>query len=229
MRAPKTIVAAVALTAITGMSVAACGSSNSSSAAAGGSSSSSAAKPVAALTNLTGTSTSVTLAPSFLAGLKALKLTPGLIGGATLNGAVLSFPITGGNATYYTPGTQPAGQPYVQAVIDHNGSGFTLAAGGTTVGLSNFTVNAGTSMLLGDVTANGTSVAKQTPLFFLDGRTLNALDTTSVPGSAVLQGTTVSILPAAATLLDKTFKTTAITPYFLVGVATITLKLPASS
>jgi hypothetical protein len=177
----------------------------------------------------TGTSTSVTLAPSFLAALTALKLTPGLIGTATLNGAVLSFPITGGSATYYTPGTQPAGQPYVQGMINHNGSGFTLTSGSTVVGLSNFTVNPGTSMLLGDVSADGKSVATQTPLFFLDGRTLMPLDTSSVPGSAVLAGTTVSILPAAASLLDSTFKTTAVTPYFLVGVAKITLKLPASS
>ena len=36
-----------------------------------------------------------------------------------------SFPITGGNVTYYTPGTE---SPYVQGMIDHDGSGLSSPA-----------------------------------------------------------------------------------------------------
>ena len=41
-----------------------------------------------------------------------------------------------------------------------------------------------------------------------------------------LRGTTVSLTEDAADLLDKTYGTEALTPFFPVGVATITLALP---
>jgi hypothetical protein len=203
--------------------VAACGSSSSSSSATPPS-----AKPVATLTNLTGTSTSVKLDPSFLGALKTLGLAPGTIGTATLNAStgVISFPITGGSATYYTPGTRT---PYVESTIMHDGSGLSLTAGSKTVQLTNFVVDAGTSKLMGDVSLNGTSVAKGAYLFFLDGTTLQPLDTTSEPGHGLLTGTEVKISPDAATLLDSTFGTNGVTAYLPVGVATIDLKLPATS
>ncbi len=224
MRAPKTIVAAVALTAITGLSVAACGSSNSSSSPSA--STSASAKPVAALTNLTGTSTAVKLDPGFVAALTSLGLTPGVTGTAKLTAAgSVVFPITGGSATYYTPGSVT---PYVTGSIMHDGSGLSLTAGATKVTLTNFVVNPGTSMLTGDVAVNGKTAASGAPLFFLDGSTLQPLDTSSVAGSAVLAGTEVKVTPTAAGLLNKTFGTTKVPNYLLVGVATITLKLPAS-
>jgi hypothetical protein len=229
VRAPKTIAAAIALTAVTGLSVAACGSSSSNSNASTSPSAAATPSPLASLASVTGTSTAVKLDPGFLAALKMFKITPGVTGTAQLTTAgSLVFPITSGNVTYYKPGSVT---PYVQGVLHHDGSGITLTAGTTKVGLSNFSVNPGTSMLLADVSVNGTTKAMQTPVFFLDGSTLQALDTTSVAGSAVLTGTQVKILPAAASLLDSAFGVPAgtVPNYLLVGVATITIKLPASS
>lgn len=225
MRAPKTIIAAVALTAVTGLSLAACGSSSNSSSASSSSSPSAAATPVAALTNLTGQSTAVKLDPTFLSALTSLGVKPAPYGTAKIADGSISFPITGGNATYYTPGTA---NPYVTGSISHDGSGLTLTAGGTEVRLSNFVVNPGTSMLTGDVAVNGTTAKTGIPLFFLDGTNLQPLDTTSDAGHAILTGTVVKILPDAAALLNSTFKTTGVPDYFTVGVATITLTLPAS-
>jgi len=204
-------------------SLAACSSSGSSTASsspsAGGASAS--PSPVAALTNLKGVSTSVKLDPGFVQALTTLKLTPGVVGKATLAGGAISFPITGGNVTYYSPNSGVT--PYVQSTINHEGSGLSLSAGGTKVELTNFVVDAGTSKLMGDVSANGKSVLKGAYLFFLDGRTLQPLKSNS-DGTATLAGTEVKVSPDAAALLDKTFKTTAVTPYLLVGTATITVK-----
>ena len=199
-------------------SLTACGGS-SSNATTADASAPAAAAPIADIQTLTGKMTQVTLDPSFLAGLTALKLTPGLIGTGKLDGAVLTFPITGGNATYYKPGSR---NPYVTGSIKHDGSGLTLTDGTTKVGLENFVIDPGGSVLTGDVTANGTSVVKGAPLFFLDGSTLNPL-VVNPDGTAVLEGTTVSLTKAAADLLNKTFKTTALAEFFKVGIAKITL------
>ena len=197
-------------------SLTACGGSSSNASTAGAPAS---AAPVADIQNLSGKMTQVTLDPSFLAGLTALKLTPGLIGTGKLDGAVLTFPITGGSATYYTPGSR---DPYVTGSIKHDGSGLTLTDGTTKVGLENFVIDPGGSVLTGDVTANGASVVKGAPLFFLDGSTLKPL-VVNPDGTAVLEGTTVSLTKAAADLLNKTFKTTALAEFFKVGIAKITL------
>jgi hypothetical protein len=80
-------------------------------------------------------------------------------------------------------------------------------------------------MLTGDVSANGKSVVKGAPLFFLDGSTLQPLQVDKAAGTGVLYGTTVSLTKAAADLLDKTYGTDALTEFFKVGIARITLKL----
>ena len=179
--------------------------------------------PVAAIPMLTGEMTEVTLDPGFVEGLTSLKLTPAPVGDAKIEGGVAGFPITGGSATYYTPGSR---DPYVEGVINHDGSGLSLTDGTTKVELTNFDVDPGTSMLTGDVSANGTSVVEDAPLFFLDGSTLQPLKMEG--GNAVLEGTTVSLTKAAADLLNQTYKTTALTEFFKVGVAKITLAVPAS-
>jgi hypothetical protein len=208
--------------ALTG--IAACGSSSSGS--SGGSTPKAAPTPVANLTDLStdtsGEMTQVQLDAGFAKALQSLKVTPGLIGNAKLNSTsgTLSFPITGGHVKYYTPGSI---NPYVTGVIDHQGSGFSLTAGGIKVGLSNFVVNPGTSMLTGKVTANGKVVAASAPLFFLNGRTLKPLQT-GANNTAVLQGTKVYLTSTAAALLDKTYKITALSSKTLIGVATITVK-----
>ena len=161
----------------------------------------------------------MTLDPSFLAGLTSLKLTPAPVGSAKIDGAVANFPITGGNVTYFTPGSV---SPYVQGKINHDGSGLSLTGGGTKVELTNFVVDPAGSVLTGKVTANGKVAAESAPLFFLDGRTLKPLQT-GPADTAILEGTTVSLTKEAADLLNKTYGVTALTPFFKVGVAKITV------
>ena len=184
------------------------------------------AEPVAEIENLTGVSTAVEVDESFLSGLQSLNVTPGTVGDATLEGSTLSFPITGGDVTYFDPNSGV--DPYVQGEIEHEGSGLSLSAGGTTVELTDFVVDPGESVLTGKVTANGDVVAEDAELFFLDGRTLQPLQVNEADGTAVLQGTTVSLTEDAADLLNETFGTDALTEFFLVGEATITVALPGS-
>ncbi len=184
------------------------------------------AEPVADIDNLTGVSTAVEVDESFLSGLQSLKVTPGTVGDATLEGSTLTFPITGGEVTYYDPDSGV--EPFVQGEIEHEGSGLSLSAGGTTVELTDFVVDPGESVLTGTVTANGDVVEESAELFFLDGRTLEPLEVDKGEGTAVLQGTTVSLTDDAANLLNETFGTDALTEFFLVGEATITLALPGS-
>lgn len=224
VRIPTKLVLSLATAGVLATGLAACGSSSSSASSSSSTSSAAAAKPLATLPALTGNYTQVTLDASFVKALGTLGLTPGTIGTvkADLAAGTLQFPITGGSATYYAPGSRT---PYVESNIEHQGSGFSLAAGGKTVGLENFVVDAGASKLYGDVTLNGKVVAPHAYLFFLDGRTLKPLDTTTEPGNGILEGTEVKISPDAATLLNSTFGTTAVQPYTLVGVAKIDLKV----
>jgi hypothetical protein len=209
--------AAVALVATASLSVAACGSSDDSSSSSS-STKASAPKPVAAIDSLTGNDTQVTLDQGFVDALTALKLTPGTVGTAKLQDGALIFPITGGNVTVFKPGTV---SPYVIGQIQHEGSGLSLAAGGTKVELTNLNVDPGVSRVYGDVTVNGKVAATSAYLFKLDGRTLKPLATGS--GTATLEGTKVEISPVAAPLLNKTFNTDAVKPVLLVGIAKITV------
>ena len=220
MRKFTTAVLAVAASGALAFSLAACSSSSTSTASSPSASTSSTPTPVASIPNLTGVDTEVTVDPGFLAALKSLNLTPGVLGTATLSDAgVLAFPITGGNVKYYDP-TQSY-RPYVQGSIEHEGSGLSLTGGGIEVDLTNFTIDPGTSKLYGDVSANGASVAKQAYLFNLDGSTLKPLQTSG--DTAILEGTTVYVSPDAAALLNKTYGTTAVTDKLEVGIAKITV------
>ena len=216
MRFHKPVAAALAFTAIAGL--AACGS-NDDKAETGAPAASTDTKPVAEIPALKGQDTSVTLDPGFLAGLTSLKLTPAPVGSAKITGAVASFPITGGNVKYFTPGSV---SPYVQGKINHAGSGLSLTGGGIKVELTDFVVDPAGSVLTGKVTANGKVAAESAPLFFLDGRTLKPLQT-GAADTAILEGTTVSLTKEAADLLNKTYGVTALTPFFKVGVAKITV------
>ncbi len=179
-----------------------------------------APEPVAAVPNVTGKTTAIKLDKGFVGALTKLKLTPGTIGGAKLTKqGALVFPITGGNVTVFKPGEV---SPYVIGQIQHDGSGFSLSAGGTKVGLTNFNVDPGISRVYGDVRVNGKLAVTNAYLFKLDGRTLKPLKT--VGNSAILTGTKVEISPVAAPLLNKTFKTKAVKSGLLVGIATINVK-----
>lgn len=175
--------------------------------------------PVAVVDQVTGRTTAIKLDKGFVGALEQLKLTPGVRGGAKLQDGSLIFPITGGNVTVFEPGTV---SPYVVGQIQHENSGLTLSAGGTTVLLSNFNVDPGISKVYGDVSVNGKLAASSAILFNLDGRTLQPLKTGD--GTATLQGTRVLVSEVAAPLLNDTFGTKAVKRGLLVGVATITVK-----
>ena len=106
--------------------------------------------------------------------------------------------------TYYTPGTE---SPYVQGMVDHDGTGLSLTGGGKKVELTDFVVDPGKSVLTGKVTVDGEVAAETAPLFFLDGRTLKPLETgdeaprssRARPSSSSRRPPTCSIRPSAST------------------------------
>jgi hypothetical protein len=110
---------------------------------------------------------------------------------------------------------------YVVGQIQHEGSGLSLAAGGTKVELTNLNVDPGVSRVYGDVTVNGKTAATSAYLLKLDGSTLKPLQTQG--STAILEGTKVEISEVAAPLLNKTFKTDAVKPGLLVGIAKISV------
>ena len=181
-------------------------------------------EPLASIPALDGVDTQVTLDQGFVDAITGLGLTPGVTGTATLTDGVLAFPITGGNVDYYDPAEDY--RPYVQGSIEHDGSGITLTAGDTVVGLSDFRIDPGTSQLFGTVTANGEVVGNDIFIFNLDGTTLNPLDM-DADGNAVLEGTTVLVSSDAAAQLNETFGTDAVTDELVVGIAKITAKAAA--
>jgi hypothetical protein len=167
------------------------------------SSAESSPEPLASIPSLdNGVDTAVLLDADFAAALTSLGLTPGTVGTATLVDGSLIFPITGGNVDYYDP--EEDYRPFVQGSLEHEGSGFSLTAGETTVELTNFTIDPGTSELFGDVAVNGEVAAEQALLFNL-------------------YGTTVHISSVAAGLLNETFATDAVADQLLVGIAKITV------
>jgi len=217
---------AASLAACSGSSSSDTGSSSSGSSASSSPSATAQADPtpLASIPALAGVDTQVTLDQSFLDAATSLGVTLGLSGSAALNGATLSFPITGGNVDYYDPAEKY--RPFVQGEIDHMGSGITLTAGETVVELSDFLIDPGTSRLTGTVKVNGEVAGTDVFIFNLDGSTLKPL-AMDADGNAVLEGTRVLISADAAPLLNETFGITAIQPDMLVGIAKITAKAAA--
>lgn len=216
-RYPSTLVAVAALA----LSAGACGSEDDNTAGE----SAAAPEPVAQVDQLGGRATAVTLDSGFVSALESLKVTPGPVGDAKITKqGVASFPITGGNVTYYEPGTE---SPFVQGEVDHDGSGLSLTAGGKTVELTDFVVDPGASVLTGTVSVDGEVAAEAAPLFFLDGRTLNPLEVDEAAGTAVLEGTTVKLKAEAAKLLNDTFGVKDLQEGLVIGVAKITIDTAA--
>ncbi len=213
----------IATTTALAFGVAACGDdeeSSSSSSSAQNSTQSSTPEPVAKIDALSGRSTAVALDSGFVEALGTLKLTPAPVGEGKISEAgTASFPITGGNVTYYEPGSVT---PYVQGNIDHAGSGLSLTGGGKKVELTDFVVDPGKSVLTGTVSVDGEVAAESAPLFFLDGRTLEPLEAKE-NGTAVLNGTTVKLKAEAAELLNTTFGVDALKEGLVIGVARITV------
>jgi hypothetical protein len=221
----KGFVAAAALSAVVGLS--ACSGNETATAQAADTSSSASygrPAPVATVPAIPGGTTAVALDSGFTDALTQLGLTPGTVGGATLDGATgtITFPITGGEVTLYD--RESGYRPWVQGTVFHEGSGLSLTAGGTTVELTDFTIDPGKpARLFGNVSVNGRLAAPSAPLFDLDGSTLTP-PTTDADGSAVLDGTTVELSEEAAALLNQTFGTDALAGGFVIGTATITVQ-----
>jgi hypothetical protein len=211
---PKRLAAGVATAALLVFPLSACQSSNADEAG-----SSSAPKAVAVVESISGDTTAIKLDKGFTDALTSLKLTPGVTGTAKLTDGSLVFPITGGNVTVFKPGEV---SPYVVGQVQHEGSGLSLAAGDTTVELTNLNVDPTISKVYGDVTVNGEVAATSVHLFELDGRTLKPLQTKG--SKAILEGTKVMISGTAAPLLNKTFNTDAVKTGLLVGIAKITVE-----
>ena len=218
-KSPLARIGAVLLTvAALAFTVAACGSDDST----GEQTSAEDVKPAAQIDNLTGVDTQVTFDSGFVDALTKLKVTPGPVGDAEISkDGVASFPITGGNVTYYDP-SSPV-RPYVQGVIDHEGSGLSLTAGKTEVELTDFVIDPGTSELTGTVSVNGKEAATDAVLFDLDGSTLEPLKT-NPNGTATLAGTTVKLSADAASLLNDTFGITDLEGGLVIGISAITVK-----
>ncbi len=208
--------AGIALAAVASFPLAACGASEDSNSST--SSNSKPAAPVAAIDALTGESTAVLLDQGFADALESLKVTPGVTGTAKLEAGSLVFPITGGNVTYFKPGTA---SPYVVGQIQHEGSGFSLTAGETKVEITNLNVDPTVSRVYGDVSVNGDLKVASAYVLKLNGTTLMPLQTEGE--TAILEGTQVFISPVAAALLNDTFKVDAVTEDLLVGIAKITV------
>jgi hypothetical protein len=214
--------AAFGAIAVLALGAGACGSDDSDSGATAAEKQEQV-KPVAEIPNVTGDTTKVTLDAGFVEALTALKVTPGPVGEATISEkGVATFPITGGNVTYYEPGTV---SPFVQGRLDHEGSGLSLEAGGKTVELTDFVIDPGKSVLTGTVTVDGQEAATDAPLFFLDGSTLEPLRTGEE--TAVLEGTTVKLKKEAADLLNETFGIQDLQEGLVIGIAKITLDTTA--
>jgi hypothetical protein len=216
--------ALLALLAALAFGVAACGDDESTTSASSGDESSASAEdtePVAQIDPLTGDVTEVTLDAGFLDALTQLKVTPGPVGDAEISkDGVASFPITGGDVTYYDPASPV--RPFVQGIVNHEGSGLSLEAGGTTVELTDFVIDPGTSELMGTVSVDGKEAATDAVLFDLDGSTLNPLKTNS-DGSATLEGTTVELNEDAAALLNDTFGIQDLKGGLVIGISSITV------
>ncbi|WP_205699141.1 hypothetical protein [Conexibacter sp. SYSU D00693] len=223
-------ITAIGAAAALALGAAACGDDDDSSESSSGSAATqqqSTPQPAAQVDDLSGgDTTKVTLDAGFVEALGTLKLTPAPVGeGSISKKGVASFPITGGNVTYYKPGTV---NPYVQGEIDHDGSGLSLTGGGKKVELTDFVIDPGKSVLTGKVTVDGEEAAPSAPLFFLDGRTLEPLRTNADGSKAVLQGTTVKLKQEAADLLNQTFGTDALEGGLVIGVAKITVDTGAA-
>lgn len=228
-------VAGIAGLMLLAVPLAACGSEDDSDGSSSSSNSSNSApaevKAVASIDDLSvdtaGEMTQITVDKDFFPTLDSLGLAPGILDDAGLDGDVLSFPITGGNVTLFTPGEVPN---YVVGQIQHENSGLSLSTkekgAGPTVELRNFNVDPTVSRVYGDVVVDGEVAATSVYLFRLNGSTLKPVDTETEPGKAILEGTKVYISDVAAGLLNQTYGTDAVTDQVLVGVAKITVNLP---
>jgi hypothetical protein len=172
--------------------------------------------------SLTGKSTTLTLAPTFVQSLAKLGAAPTPIGKAQVAIPKLTFPITGGHLDIYKSGDAT---PPVQGVVDHRGSGLELTVGQgkkkSAIDLKNLVIDLGAKTMSGDVTRNGTVLFRDADLFTLD--TSKMAPPTVTASGVTLSGIKVELSSDAAVALKQVFnmKNSPIKGGLLVGVATI--------
>ena len=223
LRTPAAVAASIALAA----GAAACGgSSNSSSGSSSGSSSSSSSstsrKPPAKISSLSGKSTAVALDSGFVKALTTLKLTPGPVGSASISKAGLA-PSRSPAAT--SPTTSRAAPPYVEGNDPAHRLGHQPDRRRQDRELTNFVVDPGKSVLTGKVSVNGKAAV--TAPRCSSSTAARCSRSRQERRDGVLYGTTVSLKPGAADLLNKTFGVKALKGGLKIGVAKITVNTGA--
>ena len=208
----------VALAGVLALAGAACGSDDSRSASPGNATSSQQqdGDTVTAIPSLTGVGTSVTIDAGTAGALKSLGVGLAPSGTATFEASTstITFPITSGYAEVHSNRAVEPG--YIMGSVNHQGSGFTLSAGDTEVGLSDFVVDPGNSMLYGTVGGQ-----PGVPLLALDGTNVKV---GMESGNVVLQGTVAKLTDTAAGALNKAFNTSAIKSGTPLGVVRLVAK-----
>lgn len=162
---------------------------------------------------LSGTSTTVVVDPATAMVLSQNHVTVTPVGPATAsttNGLSVTFPITNGYVAVY-PSTS---LPFIRGMVTHSG-GLTFSAGGKSLTVTDFMVNAGTSELYATVGGSGAVV----PLLDIDGSKVTM--TTDASGNILLDGAVAKLSATAAGALNSTFGVTLFTAGIPLGVVHI--------
>ena len=155
--------------------------------------------------------TLVELLPEFVGALGSLGIAPSKLLPGTLYQRIAFFPITGGRLDAAN----------ARGEVPHSG-GLTLTRGATQVVISDFIVDTTSApRLTGIVTANG-SIVGRIPLFNLALPPLGLpLQLPAGPETLLIEGNKVTLTAEAATALNGAFGTTAFTPGFNIGIASV--------
>lgn len=180
-------------------------------------------QPVSVIDDLSdGDATTIALDDDLRTRLRDAGAKAGAYGTAELVDGVYELPITGGHVTIFEP---DAVDRAVVGQVQHEGSGLTFTARGTTVTVGNFNLDPGVGLVYGDVVVGREVEATSTPVLRLDVATMTTPSFDE--GVAVLDGATVALTDTTAELLDQAFGTDSFDGDTAVGVATVTAVLPA--
>jgi len=155
--------------------------------------------------------TLVELLPEFVGALGSLGIAPSKVLPGTLHQRIAFFPITGGRLDASN----------ARGEVPHSG-GLSLTKGATQVVISDFIIETTSSpRLTGIVTANGTIVGR-IPLFNLAlPQLVLPLQLPPGPETLLIEGNRVTLTAEAATALNGAFGTSAFTPGFNIGIASV--------
>jgi hypothetical protein len=155
--------------------------------------------------------TLVDLAPQFVGALVSLGIAPSKVLPGTLHQRIAFFPITGGRLDAAD----------ARGEVPHSG-GLSLTRGATQVIISDFIIDTTSApKLTGIVTANG-SIVGRIPLFNLAvPQLVLPLQLPPSPETLLIEGNRVTLTAEAAAALNSVFGTTAFTPGFNIGIASV--------